>query len=89
MIRNMEAYQPVTCCMPSFPAEFAPICHGQQFPKTIQEYDVQHTRVHTDRLHKQQPVAAMSLLALMSAGTSPDGTPRSGWNVYAIKSIRE
>ncbi len=55
----------------------------------MQEYDVQHTRVHTDRSHKRQPVVAMSLLALMSADTSPDCMPRAGWNVYTIKSIRE
>lgn len=34
--RNMEAYQPVTCGMSSFPAQSAPICHGQQFPKSYE-----------------------------------------------------
>jgi hypothetical protein len=78
--------------------------HGQQFPKTIQEYDVQHTRVQTDKSHKWQPVAAMSLRALSYAlGTSPvcptsafarfeydhDRTQCNGWNEYATKSIRE
>lgn len=85
--RNMEAYQPVTCCMPSFPAEFAPICHGQQFPKTIQEYDVQHTRVHTDRSHKRQPLVAMSLRCAL--GMSLVCMPRTGWSGNAITSIRE
>jgi hypothetical protein len=69
---SQRAYQPVTCCVPPFPAQFAPMCHGQQFPKTIQEYDVQHTRVHTDRSHKRQPVAVMSLRALpCTLATSP------------------
>lgn len=102
--RNVEAYQPVTCCMPPFPAEFAPMCHGQQFPKTMQEYDVQHTRVHTDRSHKRQPVAVMSLRALpRTLATSPvcptcacaqfeyehAHTQHSAGNEYATRSIRE
>ena len=102
--RNMEAYQPVTCGMSSFPAQSAPICHGQQFPKTMKEYDVQHTRVHTGRSHKRQPVAAMSLRALPSTlATSPvrpmcasaqfeyehAHMQHNGWNEYATRSIRE
>ena len=78
--------------------------HGQKFPKTIQEYDVQHTRVHIDRSHKRQPVTVVSLLALPCAlGTSPvcpisafapfeydhGRTQCNGWNEFATKSIRE
>jgi hypothetical protein len=94
----------VTCHAPPFPAQFAPLCHGKQFPKTIQEYDVQHTRVHTDRSHKRQPEAAMPLRALpWTLGTSPlcpisasaqfeyehARERRNGWNEYATRNIRE
>jgi hypothetical protein len=65
---------------------------------------VQHTRVHTDRSYKRQPVAVMSLSALPCVlGTSPvclisasarfeydhDRTQCNGWNEFATKSIRE
>ena len=90
--------------MAPFPAEYAPKCDGHQFPKTIQEYDLQYTRVHNDRSHKRQPVAVMSLRALPGAlGASSlcpicafalfeyvyDRTQWNGLNEYATKSIRE
>jgi len=74
------------------------------FPKTFQEFDVQHPQFHTDKSFKGQPVAAMSLRALScTRGASPacpisasaqfgyehDREQRNGWNECAIKSIRE
>ena len=78
----------VTSCMPPFPAEFAPMCHGQQFPKTIQEYDVQHTRVHTGRSYKRQPVAVMSLRAFPEEGVQLlDTLKASAPNLHYFDSI--
>lgn len=58
--------------MPSFTAQFAPLPHEKQFPKSIQEFDVQHMRAHTDKTHKQPPAAAMSLRVLpRTLGMSP------------------
>jgi hypothetical protein len=70
----------------------------------MKEYDVQHTRIHTDRSHKRQLVEPVTLRALQDTfATSPDfpmcasaqfeyehaHMQHNGWNKYATRSVRE